>query len=46
MPIYLIFLATIAFTIFVPEAILWLPKHVVPQSVGCFRIPGAGWTCP
>ena len=46
MPIYLIFLATIAFTIFVPDAILWLPKHLVPQSVGCFRIPGAGWTCP
>ena len=45
--IYLVFLATILFTIFVPEAILWLPKHFIPQSVGCFRAPGgSGFICP
>jgi tripartite ATP-independent transporter DctM subunit len=45
LPIYLIFFATIAFAIFFPSAILWLPKTLFPESVGCFR--GAnGWICP
>src|ERR1700739_595855 len=30
LPIYVIFFAAIAFTIFVPEAILWLPPHAFP----------------
>jgi C4-dicarboxylate transporter, DctM subunit len=31
----------------VPSAILWLPKHVMPQSVGCFPNPsGSGYICP
>jgi TRAP-type C4-dicarboxylate transport system permease large subunit len=47
LPIYVVFLATIVFTIFVPSAILWLPKHVMPQSVGCFPNPsGSGYICP
>ncbi len=47
MPIYLVFLVTIVFTIFAPGAILWLPKHFIPQSVGCFRAPGGtGFICP
>src|ERR1700689_4288390 len=47
LPIYVVFFATIAFTIFVPEAILWLPKHVFPESVGCFKSPaGVGYICP
>jgi tripartite ATP-independent transporter DctM subunit len=47
LPIYVIFFATIAFTIFAPEAILWLPKHVFPESVGCFKSPtGTGYICP
>ena len=47
MPIYLVFLVTIIFTIFAPGAILWLPKHFIPQSVGCFRAPGGtGFICP
>ena len=46
-PIYVIFFVTIAFTIFFPAAILWLPKHFIPQSVGCFRPPGtATFICP
>ena len=47
LPIYVIFFATIAFTIFLPEVVLWLPKHVFPESVGCFRSPaGTGYICP
>jgi len=27
--------------------VLWLPKQLLPQSVGCFRNPsGEGWICP
>jgi hypothetical protein len=33
--------------IFFPEVVLWLPRHVLPQSVGCFPNPnGAGFICP
>ena len=47
LPIYVIFFATIAFTIFVPDAILFLPKMMFPESVGCFKAPGgAGYICP
>jgi tripartite ATP-independent transporter DctM subunit len=47
LPIYVIFFITIAFTIFFPEIVLWLPKAVFPESVGCFRAPGgAGYICP
>jgi tripartite ATP-independent transporter DctM subunit len=47
LPIYVIFFAAIAFTIFLPEVILWLPRHVFPESVGCFKSPmGVGYICP
>jgi tripartite ATP-independent transporter DctM subunit len=47
LPIYVIFFAVIAFAIFLPDAVLWLPKHVLPESVGCFKSPtGAGYICP
>ena len=47
LPIYVVFLATIAFTIYFPSVVLWLPKHVIPESVGCFKNPsGAGYICP
>ena len=30
-----------------PEVVLWLPKHFLPESVGCFKNPsGAGYICP
>jgi tripartite ATP-independent transporter DctM subunit len=46
-PIYVVFLGAIAFTIYFPEVVLWLPKHFLPQSVGCFPNPnGAGFICP
>jgi C4-dicarboxylate transporter, DctM subunit len=47
LPIYVIFFATIAFTIFFPAAVLWLPRQVFPESVGCFKAPsGVGYICP
>ncbi len=47
LPIYVVFLTTIVFTIYVPSAILWLPKQVMPQAVGCFPNPsGSGYICP
>jgi C4-dicarboxylate transporter, DctM subunit len=45
--IYVVFLATIAAAIFLPDVVLWLPKHLFPGSVGCFKNPsGAGYICP
>ena len=30
-----------------PEIVLWLPKHLLPESVGCFKNPsGSGYICP
>jgi C4-dicarboxylate transporter, DctM subunit len=47
LPIYIIFFATIAFCIFFADIVLWLPKHVLPESVGCFKAPGGtGYICP
>jgi C4-dicarboxylate transporter DctM subunit len=47
LPIYFIFFGTIAFVIFFPNVVLWLPKHVLPESVGCFKSPaGTGYICP
>jgi tripartite ATP-independent transporter DctM subunit len=47
LPIYIIFFATIAFTIFVPDAVLWLPRALFPESVGCFRAAdGVHFICP
>lgn len=47
-PIYIIFFGAIAFSIFFPDVVLWLPKQLLPQSVGCFPNPsgGGGWICP
>ncbi len=47
LPIYVVFFAAIAFSIFFPEVVLWLPKHLLPESVGCFQNPnGGGYICP
>jgi tripartite ATP-independent transporter DctM subunit len=47
LPIYLIFFGTIAFAIFFPQVILWLPKTLFPESVGCFKAAdGNGYICP
>src|ERR1700704_5533328 len=47
LPIYVVFLGTIAFAIYFPNVVLWLPKQVIPESVGCFKNPsGSGYICP
>jgi len=47
LPIYVVFLVTIGFTIYFPSVVLWLPKQVIPASVGCFKAPdGPGYICP
>jgi len=47
LPIYLIFFAVIAAAIFFPDVVLWLPRHLFPESVGCFKAPaGTGYICP
>jgi tripartite ATP-independent transporter DctM subunit len=46
-PIYAVFFAAIVFCIFFPEIVLWLPKRLLPESVGCFKNPsGSGYICP
>ena len=41
------FLLTIAFTVLFPEVVLYLPKWLLPESVGCFKNPsGSGYICP
>ena len=40
-------IVTIAFAIYFPKVVLWLPKQFLPESVGCFKSPtGAGYICP
>src|SRR6478672_179027 len=47
LPIYVVFLVTITFTIYFPKVVLWLPKQVIPESVGCLKSPsGTGYICP
>jgi tripartite ATP-independent transporter DctM subunit len=47
LPLYVVFFAVIAFCILLPDVVLWLPKRVLPESIGCFKNPsGAGYICP
>src|SRR5512132_3141120 len=47
LPIYVVFFVTIAFTVLFPDVVLYLPKLLLPESVGCFKNPsGAGYICP
>jgi tripartite ATP-independent transporter DctM subunit len=46
-PLYIVFLFTIAFTVLLPDVVLFLPKWLLPESVGCFKNPsGTGYICP
>jgi len=46
-PLYAIFFLVITLIILFPDVVLWLPRLVIPQSVGCFPSPtGAGLICP
>jgi tripartite ATP-independent transporter DctM subunit len=47
LPMYAVFFATIAFVVVFPNAVLALPKWLLPESVGCFKSPtGTGYICP
>ena len=47
LPLYAVFLLTIAFVVLFPDIVLWLPKWLLPESVGCFKSPaGTGYICP
>src|SRR5919197_6645856 len=47
LPIYVVFFITIAFTVLFPDVVLYLPKLLLPESVGCFKNPsGSGYICP
>ena len=47
LPLYVVFFLTIAFVVLFPDVVLWLPKVLLPESVGCFKSPsGAGYICP
>jgi C4-dicarboxylate transporter DctM subunit len=46
-PLYVIFFLVITLIIVFPNVVLWLPRLVIPQSVGCFPNPnGIGHICP
>ena len=47
LPIYVVFFFAIGFTVFFPDVVLYLPKLLLPELVGCFKSPsGAGYICP
>ena len=47
LPIYVVFFLTIAFVVLLPDVVLFLPKWLLPESVGCFKNPsGVGYICP
>jgi tripartite ATP-independent transporter DctM subunit len=46
-PLYLVYFLVITLIILFPKVVLWLPRLVVPSSVGCFPNPnGPGYICP
>jgi len=46
-PLYCVYFLVITLIIFFPDIVLWLPRLLMPTSVGCFPNPnGAGYLCP
>ncbi|MBP1932663.1 TRAP transporter large permease [Ammoniphilus resinae] len=46
-PMYGIFIVVLSCLVFFPELVLWLPKTLMPESVGCFKAPdGLSYICP
>ncbi len=37
LPLYIVFFLTIGFCVLFPDVVLWLPKMLLPESVGCFK---------
>jgi TRAP-type C4-dicarboxylate transport system permease large subunit len=46
LPIYVVFFVTIGFTLLFPDIVLYLPKLLLPESVGCFKGPTGLYICP
>jgi hypothetical protein len=47
LPLHLLFFGHHRLLHLLPDIVLWLPKQVLPQSVGCFQAPGGdGYICP
>jgi len=46
-PLYGVYFLVITLIILFPQVVLWLPRLLIPQSVGCFPNPnGPGFVCP
>jgi C4-dicarboxylate transporter, DctM subunit len=46
-PLYGVYFLVITLIIFFPQVVLWLPRLLMPQAVGCFPNPsGPGYICP
>jgi TRAP-type C4-dicarboxylate transport system permease large subunit len=46
-PLYCVYFLVISVIIFFPNVVLWLPRLIIPTSVGCFPSPsGHGFICP
>jgi C4-dicarboxylate transporter, DctM subunit len=46
-PLYGVYFLVITLIIFFPQVVLWLPRLLMPQSIGCFPNPtGPGYLCP
>lgn len=46
LPLYVVFAIVIAVIIILPDVSLWLPRLVIPESVGCLPNASGGWICP
>jgi len=46
LPIYVVFFVVIGFTVLFPDVVLYLPKLLLPESVGCFKGPTGHYICP
>ena len=45
-PLYAVFFVVMSLIIFFPQVVLWLPRLLIPTSVGCFPGPSGGMICP
>lgn len=46
LPIYVVFFFAIGATVLFPDLVLYLPKLLLPESIGCFKGPAGAYICP
>lgn len=46
LPIYVVFFFAIGVTVLFPDLVLYLPKLLLPESIGCFKGPAGAYICP